>query len=67
MAGSQVCPKCGSSKVVRIVYGLPMEGGIKEEAEGKIKLGGDVIEVGLSPAWYCRACTNQWGLYETED
>jgi hypothetical protein len=50
MAGSQVCPKCGSSKVVRIVYGLPMEGGIKEEAEGKIKLGGDVIEVGLSPA-----------------
>jgi len=49
------CPKCGSRKVVRIIYGLPTEEAYKEHLAGKIALGGCIIS-GNDPAWQCLDC-----------
>ena len=59
---SGICPKCGSSKVTRILYGLPaMNKKLEEDLEeGRIVLGGCVIGED-SPAWACVACEHRWG------
>jgi hypothetical protein len=62
MSVKEVCPKCGSSEVVPFVYGYPLEETFKEQDEGKIAFGGDVID-STSPAWCCKTCQNVWGSY----
>jgi DNA-directed RNA polymerase subunit RPC12/RpoP len=56
------CPKCGSSKVLPIVYGLPIEipgkpekGLIAAEKRGEVELGGCVI-TGKDPNFRCKDC-----------
>jgi hypothetical protein len=49
------CPKCGSQKVVKIVYGeTSYEGSLEAEAE-KIILG-DCVITGNDPCWGCVDC-----------
>lgn len=48
------CPVCKKTdQVVAIAYGLPGEEMIKKSEEGKIVLGGCVIEANC-PHWYCK-------------
>ena len=37
------CPKCGSKKVIHIVYGFPSPEAQKKAEQGKIELGGCVV------------------------
>lgn len=50
----KICPECGQKdEVVPIAYGLPGEKMIKDVEDGKIVLGGCVIEDG-QPRWFCK-------------
>jgi hypothetical protein len=49
------CPKCGSSKVVKIVYGEPSYEDSLEAEDRKIILGGCII-TGNDPRWGCIDC-----------
>jgi hypothetical protein len=54
------CPRCGSTRVAEIVYGLPSAELLEASRKGKIALGGCVIEPDI-PTWLCRACGEEWG------
>ena len=58
------CPKCGSAKVLRIVYGMPSDEAIKASREGKITLGGCMIPIG-GPTWRCDECGHEGGKLRT--
>jgi hypothetical protein len=49
------CPKCGSSKAVKIIYGEPSYEDSLEAEAGKIILGGCEI-TGNDPCWGCTDC-----------
>lgn len=49
------CPKCGSPKVVNIVYGEPTFEAYQEEVAEKIILGGYIV-TGKDPLWGCTEC-----------
>lgn len=52
----QTCPKCGSKKIARILYGLPDFIKIKKEVEeGSIVLGGCCV-LPWNPSHRCRDC-----------
>ncbi len=51
----KICPKCGSAKVVKIVYGEPTYEAHLEEVAGKIILGGCIM-TGNDPLWGCIDC-----------
>jgi hypothetical protein len=51
-------PKCGSSMVVKIVYGEPSYGGSLEAESGMIILGGCTI-TDYDPEWTCLHCKVQ--------
>ena len=58
----KICPKCGSSKVVPIVYGLPLENLEKPgddlfgaEKRGEVELGGCLVHTN-NPNFRCKAC-----------
>ena len=53
------CPKCGSLKAIKILYGMPTHEAILMAEEGKIKLGGCCI-TGNDPEYYCKDCENEW-------
>jgi len=53
------CPKCGSKKVVRIIYGLPSRETFEEAKEGKIILGGCCVSYN-SPNFHCKDCKYEW-------
>ena len=48
-----VCPKCGSSNVIPVVYGYPSPEGFAAAARGEIKLGGCVVG---DYDWSCGDC-----------
>jgi len=50
-----ICPKCGSDKYIRIVYGYPSKSLSSDVKKGKIELGGCVIR-GSNPLRRCRNC-----------
>jgi DNA-directed RNA polymerase subunit RPC12/RpoP len=54
-----VCPKCGSTEVVRIVYGLPGPELLEEAKRGQIALGGCCV-TGNDPQWHCHECGHRW-------
>jgi predicted RNA-binding Zn-ribbon protein involved in translation (DUF1610 family) len=54
-----VCPKCGSSNVIPIIYGLPSYEAFLESKEGKIKLGGCIVSDD-NPNWHCKDCGHEW-------
>jgi hypothetical protein len=49
------CPKCGSIKVVNILYGEPSYEAHLEEVAGKLIIGGCCI-TGHDPKWGCVDC-----------
>lgn len=49
------CPRCGSSGVVEIVYGLPGGEAVAAEQRDEIVLGGCLVG-DESPDYVCRAC-----------
>tara|TARA_B100000686_G_C16616089_1_gene876535 strand:- start:897 stop:1112 length:216 start_codon:yes stop_codon:yes gene_type:complete len=56
------CPKCGSNKVIPIVYG-DIDGSpetMKKIENNEISPGGCLIEKN-SPKWECGECKNQFG------
>jgi hypothetical protein len=52
------CPKCGSPKVVKIIYGEPNYKASLEAETGKIILGGCIIK-GNDPSWACIDCKSK--------
>ena len=54
------CPRCGSSDVTKIVYGLPSPELVERSRRERTVLGGCVIGPD-SPVWQCLACDAQWG------
>ena len=53
------CPKCKSSKVISIVYGMPTSDLAKNEKGGEVILGGCVIRAN-SPDYHCKECKYEW-------
>lgn len=53
------CPKCGSSNVLDIMYGMPTMEVFEMYERGEIKLGGCCV-TGEDPQYYCRDCENEW-------
>lgn len=53
------CPRCQSTDIVPIVYGLPGPELLDEARAGKIALGGCCIDQGSSD-YQCRACGRSW-------
>jgi len=56
----EICPKCGSKNVVKILYGFPTAEAGKQERKGKIKLGGGCIG-DHDPSHYCKDCQHKFG------
>ena len=56
------CPKCGSSKAIEIIYGMPPSDLAEQEEQGKIKLGGCCIDE-KNPNWHCKDCEHEWEDY----
>lgn len=59
----RICPKCKSSKVVPIVYGLPDSELGRQEREGEVELGGCIVSED-DPKWSCKDCGCKWGRQE---
>ena len=55
-----VCPKCGSSDVVPIVYGYPLPEMMEAAERGEIELGGCCV-TDEDPTLYCKACGVPFG------
>jgi len=53
------CPKCKSSKVVSIIYGMPDSSLAEDEIKGKVILGGCAILQG-APDYHCKKCKYEW-------
>jgi hypothetical protein len=58
----RICPRCGSKKVAKILYGMPAMGPELEEqlSKGEIVLGGCCI-TGCDPAYHCNKCKKDFG------
>ena len=58
---SKICPKCGTSDISMIIYGLVNEIPTKEEQKKKkFRLGGCTIHSD-STKWKCDDCFYKWG------
>jgi hypothetical protein len=55
----QVCPVCQSRDVVPILYGMPTLRAHKEASEGKVKLGGCIMNID-NPQFHCKNCQHEW-------
>jgi hypothetical protein len=55
-----VCPECGASDVVPVVYGLPTYETRQRAESGEFVLGGCFLS-DESAAWQCRACHRRFG------
>ncbi len=53
------CPKCHSKDIVEIIYGYPSSEAWELEAEGKLALGGCIVDP-ENPSWYCNDCENKF-------
>ena len=60
-----VCPSCKSNNVVPIAYGLPGFKMQEEAIQGKIHLGGCVIEED-APDFHCNDCERDWEVPESK-
>lgn len=61
------CPKCGSTNVAYILYGLlaPSDELDKQLDQGKVRLGGCESDSG-NTNWHCNECDNEWGGWYKE-
>ena len=54
------CPNCSSAEfVVPIRYGMPGVEMQQKHHEGKIKLGGCMVEID-APNWHCKECERDY-------
>lgn len=53
------CPKCGSKNIIPILYGYPNYEAVKSAKEGKIKLGGCIVDFHANDK-YCNNCGYEW-------
>jgi hypothetical protein len=59
----RVCSKCGSTRILPVVFGRPTAELQKEYEKGKVMLGG--CEVGEEmPEFYCKKCDDYCDLVE---
>lgn len=63
-SGEEVCPECGSHDVADILRGMPVftEELQRELDEGKVVLGGCVMELGPMPTRHCNRCEYEFGF-----
>ena len=54
------CPLCDSDEVLPILYGLPGPEMVKEAEEGKIAIGGCIVDPDY-PTSRCEKCGHEWG------
>jgi hypothetical protein len=59
---SPACPKCGSSQVVPVLYGLPSEEAMEAGGRGEIAFGGCCLPSDPSQMnrWACNGCHFRW-------
>lgn len=62
MSDRSSCPRCGSDKVVPLLYGLPPSEWVEAAGRGEITLGGPVIREGM-PTRLCAACGHRFGRW----
>jgi transposase-like protein len=60
------CPRCHSTHMVRILYGLPSGEGFAMAERDEVVLGGCVIDAS-SPQWACKTCGESFGQRLTRD
>jgi hypothetical protein len=53
------CPRCGSSKLMEILYGRPTADATDAADRSEITLGGCFM-LPDAPDWECSACGHQW-------
>jgi hypothetical protein len=53
------CPKCGSQRVMPVMYGYPSVEGMEAARRGEVVLGGCVV-YDLAPRWACAECHHQF-------
>ena len=54
------CPYCNSTKTIPIVYGMPSYKIFEKEKQGKLKIGGCMVELD-QPTRYCNHCKRDFG------
>lgn len=59
MGANRLCPRCGGTSIVEIVYGLPGNDLMTRAMAGKVVLGGCCISE-ESPTHACRSCEHEW-------
>ncbi|MEY4458334.1 MAG: hypothetical protein RIS25_927 [Actinomycetota bacterium] len=57
--GDLICPRCGDTSPLDIVYGSPSGEMLDAEAEGSILLGGFTL-ADDQPTHQCRTCSKAW-------
>jgi hypothetical protein len=60
-----ICPKCGSSNGVKIVYGYPSAETLEKAELGEISLGGCCVSFD-DPTSSCKDCDYRWGGKQIE-
>lgn len=60
-APSRTCPKCGSKRVIPILWGMPSPEAEREADKGRVYLAGCVM-LAPTPEWHCVSCRHQWGF-----
>ena len=60
------CPKCGGSKVVRVVYGRPSSELTEMAERREVVLGGCCVN-GDEREWVCRECNHDFGRLLFDD
>jgi hypothetical protein len=56
----RICPKCGSSNALKIVYGYPSGELMEAAGRGEVILGGCCVD-DSNPAFCCKDCEYRWG------
>ena len=60
MVARPKCERCGSDRVVPILYGFPTCDMFEAAERGDVGIGGCVV-TGEDPEWLCRACDKRFG------
>lgn len=60
----QNCPRCGSSRLIRILYGRPTAEGMEAVDREEYVLGSCFVHPN-QPDWECMTCRHQW--FDAED
>jgi hypothetical protein len=54
-----LCPHCGSSSTIPIIYGMPMHTVFEDKKRGELVIGGCCQEIG-APDRKCKSCKYEW-------